>query len=706
MIRLILILLLVLMSGQIVKAQVVHDGKYSWFCDGNGINRVIASDSVAWIATDYGLILYDIKSHDYSYVITYSENSVQFSLRNVDEACVDHSGDLVYVDWHDDTLMKFTTDGELVVLGSRPKYHVNTLNIDKTGKIWAGLKVPDPDSDEALAYFEAGEWHYVNTGHNFLSVNGIAFDQNGFPIVSAKSHVLQYDGNMFHLIEGKGSGGNIVVSDSRIATFGSKFGPRFIKYFDGNEWSQSSNEFTHCFFDDMSILYGIDDRGDMYKFSEGLANPVLVKMAPYNGVNPDVLRTSWAGLSDTSVFIARDNGLFYSEDISSESWGQVKFSTSYFSGLHVSDIVSHKDTIWLTQMSGGLFKIVDFDFDSVVKLDSNVSRIEYDIYRNGLWTSKGSIVTLIQNGNTESYDLESIFPVFNSDQEVFDIESDTLGNTWFNIDKGIVKINSSNEMQFFDMGPYRRLVSLDKRSGDLYVFTESVSLSGWLWEDSSIKMIRDDQLVDLSLSSSLVGHARSFQYLQDSSFILVSSDSIHIVKEDTTIVSETSSIAINTNEIIPLNDSTALVCSIFDLEVVQTNGKVATVEIPPNFGRSSKAYPAYLNSDGVLAIARNTVLLIDSVACPIVNNTSQVPEQPNSFVVYPNPFSTFIEAKMNCSDCTLSIVNLEGVLVYESMQKNYDRIDLANYPSGVYFAILRDENQIFSVRKIVKVNEE
>ncbi|MEI6410732.1 MAG: alkaline phosphatase [Bacteroidota bacterium] len=69
-------------------------------------------------------------------------------------------------------------------------------------------------------------------------------------------------------------------------------------------------------------------------------------------------------------------------------------------------------------------------------------------------------------------------------------------------------------------------------------------------------------------------------------------------------------------------------------------------------------------------------------------------------VVYPNPSNSQVNLDFAGKTGTLSIFNMEGVLVHESKVSAYETktLDIANYPNGLYNAVLISGNEFETVR--------
>ncbi len=76
----------------------------------------------------------------------------------------------------------------------------------------------------------------------------------------------------------------------------------------------------------------------------------------------------------------------------------------------------------------------------------------------------------------------------------------------------------------------------------------------------------------------------------------------------------------------------------------------------------------------------------------------------NNFSIYPNPTNNIITIKAISNEIgKIEILNIEGSKIYETFSLNENKINIDNFPQGVYLVIITDKNNLKSVHRIIKI---
>ncbi len=116
--------------------------------------------------------------------------------------------------------------------------------------------------------------------------------------------------------------------------------------------------------------------------------------------------------------------------------------------------------------------------------------------------------------------------------------------------------------------------------------------------------------------------------------------------------------------------------------------------------------PGFHAEKGSLFIARvNTNSVRGMRATPLERTTSIFKNI--KVVAYPNPAKNKVNVRITdvCIDCSIGVLNSQGILLRNRALKNNDRIEieLSGLKKGIYFIVVRQNTKIITTKKLMKL---
>lgn len=162
------------------------------------------------------------------------------------------------------------------------------------------------------------------------------------------------------------------------------------------------------------------------------------------------------------------------------------------------------------------------------------------------------------------------------------------------------------------------------------------------------------------------------------------------------------------NSNIPSNDITAITSyqnqiifnnySINGLTVLSNGTWTTYNNTNTNLATSFHAHEMKTLGDKIYVGTNGGLLIFDLGAIANIDNKKDI-----QYILYPNPTNGFVNIKglaHNNQNQRVEITTLEGKLVWE--QKSNERIDISNFPNGIYTLNILNNNKIVYSEKVVK----
>lgn len=120
---------------------------------------------------------------------------------------------------------------------------------------------------------------------------------------------------------------------------------------------------------------------------------------------------------------------------------------------------------------------------------------------------------------------------------------------------------------------------------------------------------------------------------------------------------------------------------------------------PPAGTGSITFYGAFNATNGNNGSSGDLVYTTSFQVNEIISTEITSLEEANKIAIYPNPTTNFINLNTNEKITSISIYNIEGQTIINN--NNSKRIDISNFPNGIYFVSFLIDNQTIT-KKIIK----
>jgi len=277
--------------------------------------------------------------------------------------------------------------------------NVKALATDASGKIWVG-------TDYGISVFNGSSWAYYTNVNEIggVIVNDLKFDYNGKLWVTTLGQLSKFDGTSWTLYNGSNTGGvlqqyfyDIAVDEVNNIWFASWYG---LIRFDGTNWQLFNSSNSSLVRDEILSLYFDNSNKLWVGYMPGMASGLSsFDGSTWNSYLLGTAVNNICGELNGQLWISSNNGLYYGTN---GSWIQYQTSNSGLISNIVFDVlIDSQGRKWVGSPDG------------------------LCLYDNTSWMTLAVSNTIANN-------------------TINDIVDDANGNRWFCTEKGLSKLNSSN----------------------------------------------------------------------------------------------------------------------------------------------------------------------------------------------------------------------------------------------------------------------